>query len=84
MLDSEGVFLSHCLMHPEQAGALCDMLKPEHFYADANQRVFEAYSEATEGIGPDVATVVNYMRSHGTLTQSGGTPYLATLVDCTL
>jgi replicative DNA helicase len=27
--------------------------------------------------------LANYMRANGTLTQSGGSPYLATLVDCT-
>lgn len=82
VLDSEGVFLSHCLMHPEQAGALVSMLKPEHFYATANQRVFEAYS-ALWADAPDVVTVANWMRSRGTLTQVGGAAYLATLVDCT-
>lgn len=82
VLDSEGVFLSHCLMHPEQAGELVSMLKPEHFYATANQRVFEAYT-ALWAEQPDAVTVANWMRSHGTLQQSGGSPYLATLVDCT-
>jgi replicative DNA helicase len=82
VLDSEGVFLSHCLMHPEQAGALVSMLRPEHFYATANQRVFEAYA-ALWAEQPDVVTVVNWMRAHGTLAQVGGTPYLSTLVDCT-
>jgi replicative DNA helicase len=82
VLDSEGVFLSHCLMHPEQAGALVSMLKPEQFYADAHRHVFEAYS-ALWADQPDVVTVANWMRSRGTLTQSGGSAYLATLIDCT-
>jgi replicative DNA helicase len=84
VLDSEGVFLSHCLMHPEQAGALVAMLKPEHFYATCNQRVFEAYSwlHVRDDV-PDPVLVANRMRQTGTLTQSGGSPYLATLIDCT-
>jgi replicative DNA helicase len=85
VLDSEGVFLSHCLMHPAQFGLLLLMVRPEHFYATCNQRVMEGIIGACEQGGGDfdVVTVANWMRSHGTLTQSGGSPYLATLVDCT-
>lgn len=84
VLDSEGVFLSHCLMHPEKAINLAEMLEPRHFYATRNQRVFEAYRWLVErDDSPDAVLVANRMRATGTLTQSGGTPYLSTLVDCT-
>ncbi len=86
VLDSEGVFLSACLLQPEKFGELREMLRPENFYATANMRVFEAImvvhavtSEAN--CFYDVVLVANYMRDHGTLKQSGGSPYLATLCD---
>jgi replicative DNA helicase len=88
VLDSEGVFLSACLLQPEKFAIIGYMLEPHHFYADANRRVFEAlralYSaDASEGraVAYDVVLVANYMRDHGTLKQVGGMPYLATLCD---
>jgi replicative DNA helicase len=84
VLDSEGVFLSWCLMHPEAFVMAEPLLRPEHFYATCNQRVFEACCALhADGKEPDPVLVANWMRSHGTLQQSGGSPYLATLVDCT-
>lgn len=88
VLDSEGIFLSACLIEPESFEILGQMLKPEHFYSTANRHVFEAMHElynaheagATK-YAHDVVLVANYMRDHGTLKQSGGTPYLATLCD---
>jgi replicative DNA helicase len=84
VLDSEGVFLSACLLQPKLFRSdLSQLLRPEHFYSTANQHVFEAMLvlDRHEDTTFDVVLVANYMRDHGTLKQSGGSPYLATLCD---
>lgn len=84
VLDSEGVFLSHCLMHPEQFESLRSMLEPKHFYATCNQRVYEGLLHIYAGYAnTDVVLLKNYMSHAGTLKLAGGSPYLALLIDCT-
>jgi replicative DNA helicase len=83
VLDSEGVFLSACLLQPLKFHELREMLRPEQFYSTANQHVFEAMLalDRHEDTTFDLVLIANYMRDHGTLKQSGGSPYLATLCD---
>lgn len=90
VLDSEAAFLSACLMHPENFAITGYMLEPRQFYSTANQHVLEAMRalylvSADDGAKyeADVVLVANYMRDHGTLKQSGGSPYVAQLLDCT-
>lgn len=90
LLESEGVFLAACLNEPAKFGELSQLLRPEHLYADANRRVYEAllavYDASLNDEGKplypfDVVLLANWMRDHGTLRQVGGSPYLATLCD---
>lgn len=83
VLDSEGVFLSALLAHPENFAPVAALLRPEQFYATVNQRVFESMLAVyDEHATVDLVLLANRMRNQGTLTQVGGTPYLATLADC--
>lgn len=63
---------------------LRQVLRPEHFYADANRRVYEAILELdSEGKPVDIVLVAGRLREQGRLQQVGGSPYLATLSDAT-
>jgi replicative DNA helicase len=80
-MDAEGVVLSAAMMQP---GALddCDALKPEHFYADANRRIWEAAIDlASQGKPTDPRALAGWLRDRNRLAQVGGTPYLAQLIE---
>jgi replicative DNA helicase len=80
-MDAEGVVLSAAMLQP---GAIddCDMLKPEHFYADANRRIWEAAIDlASQGKPTDPKALAGWLRDRKRLDQVGGTPYLAQLLE---
>src|SRR5690606_13978290 len=61
-----------------------DILRPEHFYSDANRSIYEAVLELGRTSQPiDWVSVASWLRSRGRLEQIGGTPYLAELTDST-
>jgi replicative DNA helicase len=79
-LDIEGAILSSLLMDDDGSrwARVAPLLRAEHFYGTANQRVFEAIEQLrNEGKPADPVLVAGYMRQHGTLTQSGGAAYIA-------
>jgi len=83
-LDAEAAVLSAILLEASAFDEVQDVLKADHFYADANRRVFEAVLELQNiGRPVDVVSVAGYLRDRGRLEQIGGTPYLAQLVDAT-
>ena len=83
-LDAEGAVLSSVLLSSESFDAVQEILRSEHFYSDANRRVFEAVVELQGKSMPmDVVSVATWLRDRGRLEQIGGTPYLAQLTDST-
>jgi replicative DNA helicase len=83
-LDAEAAVLSAILLDTSAFDQVQDTLRAEHFYADANKRVFEAVLELQNvGRPVDVVSVAGYLRDRNRLEQIGGTPYLAQLVDAT-
>ncbi len=83
-LDAEGAVLSAVLLSSEAFDAVQEILRPDHFYADANRRIFEAVVEIQGQSKPvDVVSVATWLRDRGRLEQIGGTPYLAQLTDAT-
>jgi replicative DNA helicase len=83
-LDAEGAVLSAVLLDSGAFDTVQELLRPEHFYADANRRVFEAVIELSSSGRPvDVVSVAGFLRDRNRLEQIGGTPYLAQLADAT-
>jgi len=83
-LDAEAAVLSACLLTRECLDDLRQVLRPEHFYADANRRIYETILELDgEGKPVDVVLVAGRLRDAGRLQQVGGSPYLAQLSDAT-
>jgi replicative DNA helicase len=81
--DAEGAVLGALLFQSESAAdrdhwpAVSAVLRAEHFYSTANQRVFEAITDLrAEGKPADPVMVVTAMRNRGTLQQAGGPAYV--------
>ena len=83
-LDAEGAVLAAVLLEREALDTVLSFLKPEHFYSDANKRIFEAcVTLAANGAPVDIQTVASWLRSREWIGQIGGPSYLAQIVDAT-
>jgi replicative DNA helicase len=83
-LDAEAAVLSAILLDPEAFDRVQELLRSEHFYADANRRIYEAVVDLNSNGRPvDIVSVAGYLRDKGRLQQIGGSPYLAQLSDAT-
>jgi replicative DNA helicase len=81
-LDAEAAVLSAVMLAQDAFDRIAELLRPEHFYAGANQRVYEAVVDLQSRSQPvDIVTVATWLRDKGLLDQVGGTPYLAQLSD---
>ncbi len=84
-LDAEAAVLSAVLLDTDAFDRVQETLSPEHFYADANRRIYEAILDlkSMSGQPADIVSVAAWLRDRNRLTQVGGTPYLAQLADAT-
>jgi replicative DNA helicase len=84
-LDAEAAVLSAVLLDADAFDRVQEILAPEHFYADANRRIYEAVLELKSSAGQpvDIVSVAAWLRDRNRLAQVGGTPYLAQLSDAT-
>jgi replicative DNA helicase len=81
-LDAEGSVLSAILVKPDEYDAIAGVIGPDHFYSDANRRIFEAMAALQTATQPiDVVTVATWLQANNRLAQVGGTPYLAQIQD---
>ena len=81
-LDAEALVLSACMLEPDLLLATQELLAPEHFYADANRRIFETcVALQASGRPVDLVQIAGYLRDAGRLDQVGGTPYIAMLAN---
>ncbi len=81
-MDAEAAVLSACLLD-NHALDLCVglMLSPEHFYSHANRVIYETMIELrSDGTPCDVVTLASKLRGER-LSQIGGSPYLAQIID---
>ncbi|WP_437575447.1 replicative DNA helicase [Sorangium sp. So ce887] len=83
-LDAEAAVLSAILLHRDALDRVLEILKAEHFYSEANSRVYEAAQElASAGTPLDIVSVASWLRDRERLAQVGGAAYLAQLADAT-
>ncbi len=83
-LDAEAAVLSAILLSREALDRVLEVLKPEHFYSDANGKIFDAIQQlALQGVPIDIVSVVSWLRDREQLAQVGGAGYLAQLADAT-
>ena len=82
--EAEAAVLSAVLCDGRALDAVLEFLRAEHFYSDANKRIFEAAEELhKKGQPVDVQTVAAWLKDRDRLQAIGGISYLATIVDAT-
>ena len=83
-LDAEAAVLSAILLERDALDKCSRCCKPEHFYSDANRRIYEVAVELpSQGTPIDIVSVAGMLRDRERLAQVGGSAYLAQLVDAT-
>ena len=91
-LDAEAAVLSALLLdgNDHEDGTECawstveHLLRPKHFYSEANGRIFQAIQHVRIAQTPvDMITVAEWLRERDWLQKMGGTAYLAQLADAT-
>ena len=83
-LDAEAAVLSAILLSHDALDRVVEILKPEHFYSDANGRIYDAAQKLlTTGTPVDIVSVASYLRDRETIGAIGGPTYLAQLADAT-
>lgn len=83
-LDAEACVLSAVLLSRDALDRVLEILKPEHFYSDANRYIFEAAMGLADASTPvDLQTVCSWLRDREKLVQIGGPSYLTQLSDAT-
>ncbi|RTL06343.1 replicative DNA helicase [Candidatus Dependentiae bacterium] len=83
-LDAEACVLAAILLEKDALDHVVDILKPQHFYSDANKAILEAAIALTESGTPvDIQTVASWLRSRERIEKVGGPKYLVQLVDAT-
>lgn len=77
----EAEVLSAVLLDPS-ALAKVEGLQMEHFYSEANRRIFEACRDLRASGSPvDLVTVRDWLDTHGRLAQVGGAGYIAEVAN---
>lgn len=80
--DAERAVLGGIMLDPEALERLEGSLHPEHFYVEANGRVFRAIQDlAGRGQPVDALTIKDYLERREDLAACGGEAYLADLVS---
>jgi replicative DNA helicase len=81
-LDAEAAVLSAILLEREALDKVLELLRAEHFYSEANRRIYEVAVElSSQGTPIDIVSVAGMLRDRERLAQVGGSAYLAQLVD---
>ena len=76
----EDSVLGAIMIEKDAYGSVADLLRPEVFYKDQNRLVYEAIRALAAKDQPiDILSVVEKLKSQGTLDQAGGAVYLADL-----
>lgn len=79
-VDLEEAVLGAMMLEKDAVAAVIDILKPEVFYKEAHQKIFEAIKDLFGRSEPvDILTVTNELKSKGMLEMVGG-PYYITML----
>ena len=81
-IDIEEIVLGQLMIEPDAAILVMDLLKPECFYKDANQKVFTAIRNlATREEPINMMTVIEELRKKEELEKVGGAFYITNLTQ---
>src|SRR5690554_2421555 len=81
-LDLEEAVLGALMLEKDALSVVIDILKPETFYSEAHNKIFEAITNLFQKSSPvDILTVSAELRKMGSLEMIGGAYYLTQLTD---
>jgi replicative DNA helicase len=81
-LDLEEAVLGALMLEKDALSAVIDILKPEVFYKDAHQKIFESIQKLFTASSPvDILTVCAQLRQQGDLEMIGGAFYITELTN---
>ena len=81
-LDAEAAVLSAVLLSRESLDKVMPLLSPDHFYSEANRRIFEAFLDLhVSGRPIDILTTRSWLADRELLQRVGGASYLAQIAD---
>jgi len=81
-IDLEEAVLGALMLEKDALSAVIDILKPETFYVDANQKIFRAIQYLFQNSSPvDILTVTNRLRQTAELDVVGGAYYITELTN---
>jgi replicative DNA helicase len=82
--EAEAAVLSAVLADGKALDEVLELLRAEHFYSDAHQRIFAVAAEVrAKGQPVDVQTVAAVLHDRERLQAIGGVSYLAKIIDAT-
>ena len=81
-LDAEAAVLSACMLDPYAMARIVEFLRPDHFYAEAHRRIYEACCELHAARQPiDIVQVATWLKNRERLAQVGGNAYLTEILN---
>lgn len=81
-IELEEAVLGALMLEKDALSAVVDILRPESFYKDAHQRIFNAIQNLFAKSEPiDILTVTNELRKNGELEFAGGAFYITELTN---
>lgn len=81
-VDLEEALLGALMLEKEPLTNVIELLKPDSFYKEAHQKIFQAIQGLFQASQPvDLLTVHNYLKTNGNLEATGGASYLAQLTS---
>jgi len=81
-LAAEMAVLSAVLLSRDTLDKIQPICSPDHFYSDANRKIYEAYADLSAHDRPiDILTVRSWLDDRGLLQRVGGARYLAEILD---
>ena len=81
-VDLEEAVLGALMLEKDALSVVIDILKPETFYTEAHNKIFEAITNLFQKSSPvDILTVSAELRKMGSLEMIGGAYYLTQLTD---
>jgi replicative DNA helicase len=81
-IDLEEAVLGALMLEKDALSSVIDILKPEVFYRDSHQKIFQAIRTLFEKTSPvDILTVTAQLRQQGELDMIGGAYYITELTN---
>ncbi len=80
-LEAEESVIGSALLDESAVIKCLELLKEEHFYSPANQKIFRAIADLyNHNVTPDLVTVTDWLRKNKLLDEVGGADYISNII----